>query len=165
MANTKPWPVHKEAFDALLKKPRRKPGTEHMIETTTKSGQRRLVSPSTRPFREPFQYRPTSLPEGWQDTFLEELRMQPIPARASRIAGISRRTAFKYKEVDPEFCAAWEDAIAEGKEKILEALHEQVAAGVTLAIVTLMHSYGFGTRGNSKDTKSGDTKVTVGWED
>jgi len=128
-----------------------------------KDGKRKLVSPKMRPFREPFRNRPEHLPEGWQDIFLDEMRMQPVVARAARLAGVSRRTAYAYKETDAEFAAAWLDAEAEGKEKSLEILTELAENGNVQAAIKLTEIHGFKPKENA--TKPGETKVTVGWED
>ncbi len=155
--------VNKDAFVKKKAAPKRKPGTEYMIEKTAKNGQRKLVSPSIRPLRQAYKALPNALADGWQEIFLDELRMKPIVSRAARIAGVARRTAYYYKESDPEFDAAWEDALAEGKERILEILDEQAENNNTLAAIYLANSYGH----KAPDTKAkkGDNKITVGWED
>lgn len=156
---------HKFKVDtSVFEKKPRKPGTEHFIEKVTKDGQRRLVSPEIRPHREPFKNRPEHLPAGWQDTFLDELRMVPVASRAARLAGVSRRTAYKYREIDPEFKEAWEDAEEEGKDKNDEVIVENRDSGREVSAIFLAKVWRYGGADIGRG-KNGETKITVGWED
>lgn len=51
-------------------------------------------------------------PSGWKWLFLEALREQPNVSRAAELAGITRRHAYRVRDADPDFAAAWEDALA-----------------------------------------------------
>ena len=125
---------------------------------------RRLLSADQRPYRETYTQSPDYLPKGWQDAFLEEMRMQPNVSRAARMAGVSRRTAYRHREYDEDFSDAWDDAEAEGKEKALEYLAELAESGNVAALVQLARIYGHNVDGKS-DGKTQDTKITVGWDD
>lgn len=50
-------------------------------------------------------------PKAWQPIFLDALREEPNVSRACRIAGISRRYAHMVRHEDPEFAAAWDEAV------------------------------------------------------
>ena len=162
MAHAKKVVYNVDTNDIEVRKPR-KPGTEDMIEVTTKGGQRRLVSPSMRPLRQPFKYDPVNLPPEWQDNFLDELRMVPIVSRAARMAGVSRRTAYAYREIDPEFKKAWDDAEEEGRDKNDECLIELRDAGKEAVAIFLARVWRYG--GTDVKPKTADTKILVGWED
>lgn len=122
-----------------------------------------------RPMREPYRVQMKDLPEGWQDKFLMELSMKPIASRAARLAGVSRRTAYAYKESDPEFNAAWLDAIEEAKDKHLEICAEMVENGNAVMGIFLTKLWicgGAAGGGESINPKAGKTKhISVGWEE
>jgi hypothetical protein len=58
--------------------------------------------------------------EQWQARFLKALAERPIITRAARKAGISRATAYNHKEADPEFRTAWEEALEEGVDGLVD---------------------------------------------
>src|SRR5437773_12425309 len=47
----------------------------------------------------------------WQRRFLQCLRISPNVAAACAAARISRQTAYRKREQDPEFAAKWQEAI------------------------------------------------------
>jgi hypothetical protein len=49
--------------------------------------------------------------ENWKEIFLAELRKMPNVTAALRKANISRTWAYGEKKTDPEFSAAWDDAL------------------------------------------------------
>lgn len=46
----------------------------------------------------------------WQTRFLEALVQVPSVSAAAQAAGVHRATAYKEREKDPEFAAAWDEA-------------------------------------------------------
>lgn len=56
----------------------------------------------------------------WKAAFLKELEISPNVRRAARASGIGRRTAYDARESDPEFKAAWDDAIAGAVDDVEE---------------------------------------------
>lgn len=46
---------------------------------------------------------------------------RPIITRAAKKAGISRATAYNYKDSDAEFKAAWEEALEEGVDGLVDS--------------------------------------------
>jgi hypothetical protein len=58
--------------------------------------------------------------ESWQAKFLKAMEKRPIVARACKVANVSRQTAYVYREQDPEFAAAWDEA----KQNGIDALEE-----------------------------------------
>lgn len=63
--------------------------------------------------------------------FLDELRKGCVVAEAAALAGIRRRTCYDERKKNAEFAEAWDDAYAEGTEK-LEALAQERAFKGTL---------------------------------
>lgn len=52
--------------------------------------------------------------KGWQETFLAALRECPSVKAAQLAANIGRSTVYEHRDDDPDFKAAWDDALAEG---------------------------------------------------
>lgn len=53
-----------------------------------------------------------------EQKFLETLRQTCIVSEAAKIAGIGRRTVYQWREADPEFAAAWDEAEQEAADKL-----------------------------------------------
>jgi len=64
-----------------------------------------------------------------RETFLEELRQTCNVSHAARCAGIGRRTAYDWRDADPEFAAAWDDAEQEGVDALELAARERAIEG------------------------------------
>lgn len=47
----------------------------------------------------------------WKETFLAALADCPNVSAAARLAGVTRQNAYQTRDVDPEFKAAWDDAV------------------------------------------------------
>ena len=52
--------------------------------------------------------------------FLKKLAEMPNVARAARLCGVTRQTAYAHRDKDESFSKAWDDAIEEGIEKLEE---------------------------------------------
>ena len=81
------------------------------------------------------------IPEGWnlessnsthkkKARFLVALLNRPSGTppnigRAARIAGIDRKTAYNWREADPKFAAAWEEAKEAALDDLEEAVYKQ----------------------------------------
>jgi len=65
------------------------------------------------------------LPVGWQERFLEALRNGHTVSFAARLAGVSRRTAYYHREKSPKFAEAWNDALQEGLDILLEECYRR----------------------------------------
>jgi hypothetical protein len=63
------------------------------------------------------------------EAFLIYLRKGYVPKRAAEAVGISRNTAFKWRQKDPEFAAAWEEAVDEGTDLLEEAILKRARDG------------------------------------
>jgi hypothetical protein len=64
------------------------------------------------------------------EKFLETLRKGHTVAFCATVAGISLRCAYDWREADPEFKAAWEDAYEHGSHMIEEEARRRAVDGV-----------------------------------
>lgn len=55
--------------------------------------------------------------------FLAALREYPLVNRAARAAGVGKSTVYDWRREDPDFRAAWAEALDEGVERIEEVTH------------------------------------------
>jgi hypothetical protein len=58
----------------------------------------------------------------WRKVFLDQLTKTPSVTHAAKAARVTRRTAYNWRESDPEFAERWDDALAES----IDALEHQV---------------------------------------
>lgn len=66
-----------------------------------------------------------------RETFLAVLAKQCNVSEAARAAGIGRRTAYTWREADPEFAAAWDEAEQEAVDKLEKVAWERASKGVS----------------------------------
>lgn len=55
-----------------------------------------------------------------RDEFLESLRDVPNVSRACRMVGITTRVAYNHRRDDPEFAAAWQEALDNGNSQLVD---------------------------------------------
>lgn len=68
----------------------------------------------------------------WQQRFIRSLRALPIVYDACVAAGnINRRTAYKWRDKDPAFREAWDDALEDGWDGAERAAYERGVNGVS----------------------------------
>lgn len=70
--------------------------------------------------------------------FLAALRERGSVMHAAESAGIGRRTAYDWRDADPEFAAAWEDALEDSTERLEESMFERAMKGDTTAAIFLL---------------------------
>lgn len=61
--------------------------------------------------------------------FLESLREYPNASEAARVAGVARTTPYELKKKDPDFAAAWIDAIGTGVDKLEAEAFKRATTG------------------------------------
>lgn len=64
------------------------------------------------------------------ETFLNQLRRGTSVTGAAIAAGYSRRSVYEYKEADPEFAKAWDDAWEAGGDVYEDEAHRRGVEGV-----------------------------------
>ena len=65
----------------------------------------------------------------WKPLFLETLRETANVSRSAKIAGVSRKTAYKHRETSETFRDAWDDAIEEGLDYLEEEARRRAFEG------------------------------------
>lgn len=68
-------------------------------------------------------------PFPWRDAFLASLREVPVVARACEVVGIERSTAYRRRDDDPEFSAAWDDAMETGIDRAEQEAFRRAVQG------------------------------------
>lgn len=77
--------------------------------------------------------------DSWKAKFLESFRLLGVVQPACQAAGISRATAYRHRESDPVFAAAWDQAEADATDVLERVAHTWATTGVpvrTTATVT-----------------------------
>lgn len=63
--------------------------------------------------------------------FLAAMRDGKSIAGSAAAAGIGRRTAYEWRDEDPVFAGAWDDAIEEGTDRLEDEAHRRAFEGTT----------------------------------
>lgn len=110
--------------------------------------------------------------DSWHDAFLADLAENCNVAHAYRVAGVAKSTAYKHRDEDPEFAAAWEDAIEAGIQALeLAARRRAMSVSDTLAIFLLKSHRPDVYRENKRTELTGanggpvETRIVFGYED
>lgn len=73
---------------------------------------------------------PKKARRNWRTPFLAALRQAPNVSGAAGKAGIDRNTAYTAYHTDPEFAAAWDDAIEQAVDRAVQELYRRAVEGV-----------------------------------
>ena len=60
------------------------------------------------------------------------------PARAATAAGVGRSTAYLWRQEDPEFAAKWDEAVAEGIDRLESEAYRRAVAGSDKLLIFLL---------------------------
>jgi hypothetical protein len=63
-------------------------------------------------------------------TFIKHLSEMPNVSRAARLAGFASRTAYFFKDNEPDFKLAWDAAMADSLERMEAIVHQRAFEGV-----------------------------------
>ena len=74
-------------------------------------------------------------PYPWRDAFLAALREYPVIRHACETVDVVRSTAWRAREADPEFAAAWDDALEEGVDRAEQEAFRRAVVGFEEPIV------------------------------
>jgi len=77
----------------------------------------------------------------WCPVFLEALRAMPVVRLACEHAGISRKTAYQWREQNAEFREQWNDAIEDGIDMVEAQVHARARQTDTRAAIFLLKSH------------------------
>jgi hypothetical protein len=82
-----------------------------------------LVKRKTRITRNPAAH------DAYKKRLLKALAKGKSPAWAAEEAGIGRSTAWLWRQNDPEFATAWDEAVAEGVDRLEDEAHRRAVEG------------------------------------
>ena len=66
----------------------------------------------------------------WQARFLRAMSLIDDASSACRIANVSKTTAYRNRESDPEFAAAWDEARESARDLVERTAHQWITTGV-----------------------------------
>jgi len=66
----------------------------------------------------------------YQRRILEALAQGKSPTYAAKEAGVSRAIAYRWRQRSPKFAAAWDEAVAEGIDRLEDEAHRRAVEGV-----------------------------------
>ena len=72
---------------------------------------------------------PASKPT-YQRRMLKALALGMSPVRAAKVAGVGRSTGYLWRQEDPEFAQKWDEAVAEGIDRLEDEAHRRAVEGV-----------------------------------
>ena len=67
--------------------------------------------------------------------FIETLEAQGTVLHAAKAAGVSRWTAYRWRQEDPEFASRWDEALENAIDVVESVVYKQAAGGNTLAAI------------------------------
>lgn len=73
------------------------------------------------------------------EVFLAELRRVPFIVHAARRIGVSRHVMLAHRKIDPAFAELWDNAVAEGVERMEVEAHRRAILGVDEPLVHQGH--------------------------
>jgi hypothetical protein len=82
-----------------------------------------MVKRKTRITRNPAAH------DAYKQLLLKGLAKGKSPAWAAEEAGIGRSTAWLWRKNDPEFAAAWDEAVTEGVDRLEDEAHRRAVEG------------------------------------
>jgi hypothetical protein len=82
-----------------------------------------MVKRKTRITRNPAAH------DAYKQLLLKALAKGKSPAWAAAEAGIERSTAWLWRKNDPEFAAAWDEAVTEGVDRLEDEAHRRAVEG------------------------------------
>lgn len=65
----------------------------------------------------------------WAPTFLAHLARNPNVSGAARAAGVDRKTVYNFRDQDPDFAAAWDDAIEQSTDALVGECYRRAHEG------------------------------------
>lgn len=74
----------------------------------------------------------------WKPDFLEAFQRTQMVAEACRLAQIDRRAAYRARDTDPEFRAAWDDVEAQTLDLLETAAYRRAANGSDTLLIFLL---------------------------
>ena len=73
--------------------------------------------------------------------FIETLTQQGTVSCAAQAAGVSRMTAYRWRETDREFASAWDDAMGTAVDAVESALYQKARSGDTVPMIFYLKAH------------------------
>lgn len=77
----------------------------------------------------------------WRLLFLEALRNRPNVAQAAKAAGVDRSTAYRQRDLAPEFAVEWDKAIKVGVGALEDTAYERAFSGSDTLVIFLLKAH------------------------
>ena len=118
--------------------------------------------PSATPEKEAYAPRRA---DAWMPVFLKRLAKSPNVSAAARAAKIDRKTAYRVRHASEDFAAAWDDALEQGVDALVENVWTRARESDTLAIFMLKSHRPDVYRERTEQAITGDITVKVVYAD
>ena len=73
--------------------------------------------------------------------FIETLSVQGTVYHSAQAAGISRQTAYRWRQDDPDFACQWDEAIENAVDQVESTIFQQAIGGNTLAAIFYLKAH------------------------
>jgi hypothetical protein len=73
--------------------------------------------------------------------FIETLSVQGTVYHSAQAAGISRQTAYRWRQDDPDFAWQWDEAIENAVDQVESTIYQQAVGGNTLAAIFYLKAH------------------------
>jgi hypothetical protein len=74
-------------------------------------------------------------------TFIETLEAQGTVLHAAKAAGISRWTAYRWRQEDPEFASQWDEALENAVDVVENSLYQKAVSGDTICMIFYLKAH------------------------
>lgn len=82
------------------------------------------------------------MPDEWIEKFLKALASSPNVTEAANACGIERSTAYRRRNLDPDFAARWDDAIQQSTDKLVGEMYRRAVTGTEKPVFYLGNECG-----------------------
>jgi hypothetical protein len=76
----------------------------------------------------------------WHKKFLAALPKTPSVTLAAKAAGVGRKTVYEHRDRDPEFAAAWDDALNQSLDALEHEVYERAKSGDTQLLMFILRT-------------------------
>ena len=73
--------------------------------------------------------------------FIETLEAQGTVLHAAKAAGVSRWTAYRWRQVDPEFDSRWDEALENAVDVVENSLYQKAVNGDTICMIFYLKAH------------------------
>ena len=73
--------------------------------------------------------------------FIETLAAQGTVSHAAQAAGVSRNTAYRWREDDREFAACWDEAHEKAVDAVERSLYQKAVSGDTVCMIFYLKAH------------------------